>query len=111
MTALPSLLPVPVFLLAICNEGYIEVSNQFNKEPKCINSSKTPKQLQKMSVRTGDHFALKYSQAVLNPYELCGHNFSFGNRLTFIYEASATEKTGLIMRIAMIQGQDIKQRK
>ena len=81
------------FLLAICNEGCIEVSNQFNKEPKCINSSKTPRQLQEMSVRTGDHFALKYSQAVLNPYVLCGHNFSFGNRVTIIYDALITDIT------------------
>ena len=81
------------FLLAICDEGYIEVTSQFNKEPICINTSKTPKQLQEMSVKIGDHFALKYSQPVLNPYRLCGHNFCFGNRLTFIYDALITEIT------------------
>lgn len=82
------------FLLAISNEGFIDVSHQFrNNNPICINTSKTPKQLEKMSVKTGDHFALKYSQEVLSPYKLCGHNFCFGNRVTFIYDALITDIT------------------
>lgn len=80
-----------VFLLAIYNEGCIDVSHQYGKSPICITTSKTPKQLEKMSVKTGDHFALKYSQAVLYPYRLCGHNFSFKNRVTIIYDALITD--------------------
>ena len=83
------------FLLAICDEGCIDVSKQFGKSPICINTTKTPKQLEKMSVKTGDHFALKYSQEVLSPYQLCGHNFCFGNRVTFIYDALITDITKL----------------
>lgn len=79
-----------VFLLAIYNEGCIDVSHQYSNNPICINTSKTLKQLERMSVKTGDHFALKYSQEVLSPYHLCGHNFCFGNRVTFIYDALIT---------------------
>ncbi len=82
-----------VFLLAIYNKGCIDVSHQYGKSPICINTSKTPKQLEKMSVKTGDHFALKYSQEVLSPYHLCGHNFCFGNRVTFINDALITDIT------------------
>lgn len=82
-----------VFLLAIYNEGCIDVSHQYSNNPICINTSKTLKQLERMSVKTGDHFALKYSQEVLSPYHLCGHNFCFGNRVTFIYDALITDIT------------------
>lgn len=81
------------FLLAIHNEGCIDVSQQFSTNPICINTSITPRQLERMSVKTGDHFALKYAQEVLSPYHLCGHNFCFGNRVTLIYDALITDIT------------------
>ncbi len=91
-----------LFLLAICNEGYIDVSSKFNKAPICINTTKTPKQLQEMSVKTGDHFALKYSQEVLSPYSLCGHDFNFKNRITFIYDALVTDVSSVDKSLTQI---------
>lgn len=74
-------------LLAICDEGYLDVSYKYNKEPFSVDTTKTPRQLHEMSIEIGQHFALKFSQDVLNPYVLCGKEFRFKNRITIIYDA------------------------
>ena len=74
-------------LLAICDEGYLDVSSKYNKEPFSVDTTKTPRQLQEMSIEIGQHFALRFSQEMLNPYILCGKEFRFKNKVTMINDA------------------------
>ncbi len=75
------------FLLAACNERFIDVSSKYNKEDFSIDSTITSFQLREMLIEKGQHFALRFSQEMLTPYKLCGKEFTFKNRITMINDA------------------------